>query len=81
MLDVVDILFDVVIFGINIVPISYCVSVYGPMERYFSGSDVTTDSAYAGIWELVGVVGLCSLEYVQLFVDGFTTNSCIKHTC
>ena len=29
--DAVDIMIDVIIFGINIVPISFCFSVYGPM--------------------------------------------------
>lgn len=64
MVDVVDIMYDVVIFGINIVPISYCLSVYGPMKWYSSGSNVTTDGTYTGVWEVVGVVGLCVLEYV-----------------
>ena len=80
MVAVVDIMFDVVIFGVNIVPISYCLSVYGPMQRYFSRSDVTSEATYAGTWELVGVVGLCGLEYVQSMVDG-STRFDIKYTC
>ena len=78
MSDVVDIMFDVVTFGINIVPISYCLSVYGPMQRYFSGSDMTTDGTYAGTWELVGVVGLCTLEYVLFVLDRSTFKFCLE---
>ena len=81
MVDVVDIMFDVVIFGINIVPISYFLSVYGPMQRHFSGSDTTTDGTYAGIWELVGVVGLCTLEYVLFLLDRSILNFCQEFIC
>lgn len=58
----VDIMLDVVIFVINIVPISYTIGVNGPMQWVISGSNPTSSHSFAGRWEIVGVVGLCVLE-------------------
>ena len=61
----VDIAVDVIVFGTNVVPISFTISVYGPMQRYISRSNLSSDDTFAGMWELVGVVSLCVLEYVS----------------
>ena len=36
MASVVDVMLDVVIFVVNIIPISYTIGVYGPMQYVFS---------------------------------------------
>ena len=62
-----DMAVEITIVAINALPIAFAFSAYGPMQWMVDGANPTSDGTYAGRWEIVGLLSLIFLEYVQMY--------------